>query len=72
MDTKEKVRENRMRRALYRRGYRLAKFRRTDPGNYGKYVIIDLRLNSIVAGTADGHLDNLDDVEEWVSENDRE
>jgi hypothetical protein len=43
MDTAGKVRENRLRRAAERRGLRLEKSRRRDPGaiGYGTYQLID-------------------------------
>lgn len=41
METSEKVRENRARRAVERRGFRLVKSRRRDPMaiGYGKYRV---------------------------------
>ena len=48
-----KVRENRIRRALERRGYRLAKSRRRDnrAADFGLYRIEDPYTNSVVAGS---------------------
>ena len=42
MDMAEKVRENRLRRAVARQGYRLVKIRRRDPRaiDYGKFLIV--------------------------------
>ena len=48
----EKVRENRLRRAAERQGYRLSKSRRRDPRaiDYGGYMLVDVQTNGIVAG----------------------
>lgn len=67
-----KVRENRMRRVLKRRGYRLMKSKRRDPRAYdfGGYMIIDARTNGVVRGTETGlsfEL-SLDDVEAFTKE----
>jgi len=55
-DSEYKVRENRMRRVLQRRGYRLMKSKRRDPRAYdfGGYMIIDARTRCVVRGTETG------------------
>jgi len=61
----DKVLENRMRRALERRGYTLVKMRRRDPHtlDHGKYIIVphDGRTLGI-------ELQSLADVQRWVDE----
>ena len=66
MDVQEKVRENRLRRVLDRRGLGLRKSRRRDPEalDYGNYWIIDPILNCLVDGGEWGM--SLDDVEAWT------
>ena len=51
-DQDEKVRENRVRRALDRQGYRLLKSRARDPLalTYGGYMIVDHEVGGAVAG----------------------
>jgi hypothetical protein len=76
MNVSEKVRENRLRRALDRQGYRLLKSRARDPRSltYGGYQITDLRQGVVVAGwgNADrGYAFDLDDVERWVRKDDK-
>jgi hypothetical protein len=71
MPLTEKVRETRLRRALWRRGYRLAKSRTRDPTalTYRGYHITD-HTGRIVAGQGNlnrGYAFSLDDVEEWLS-----
>jgi hypothetical protein len=71
MEPDEKVRENRARRALVRQGYQLVKSRRRDPRalGYGGYMIVDSRLNAVVAGELDSpHALDLEDVERWIEE----
>ena len=68
--TAEKVRENRMRRRLERRGYRLMKSRRRDPDalEYGTYQVIEIRHNSLAFGdTNHGFGMSLEDVEDWLN-----
>ena len=70
MDNDEKVRENRARRVLSRRGYVLHKSRRRDVNaiDYGGYMISD-ENNCAVAGSYPimfGY--TLEDVEEWIAE----
>jgi hypothetical protein len=69
----EKTRENRLRRALDRRGYRLEKSRARDPYSltYGGYQIVDIHIGGLVAGWGNaerGYALDLDEVEKWVSE----
>jgi hypothetical protein len=66
MDVQEKVRENRARRAVDRRGLRLTKSRRRDPAafDYGDWRILDGR--GIVIEGAD-HSMTLNDVERWLA-----
>jgi hypothetical protein len=61
----EKARENRLRRAAVRQGYRLVKSRRRDPRalDYGMYWIVN-EANVIEAGHNQGL--NLDEVEAWL------
>ncbi|MFW6124992.1 MAG: hypothetical protein ACOC46_02490 [Pirellulales bacterium] len=70
MSNDEKVRENRVRRKAARRGLRVVKSRRRDPDaiDYGCYMIVDVDMNAVVAGTAGTQRPNfsLDDVEEWL------
>jgi hypothetical protein len=69
--SEEKVRENRLRRMLARRGFMLQKSRRRDPRaiDYGLYRIVDLEQNPVVAGS--GRFERqmtLDDVEAWLKD----
>lgn len=71
MDQDEKVRENRLRRAAERQGYRLAKNPRRDPRavDYGSYMIIDPATSACVADFGWDHPtigNHLDEVEEWL------
>jgi hypothetical protein len=63
MDTATKVRENRARRAIARRGYRLAKTRRRDPAayDYGSWKITDPATGGLVHAAP-----SLTDVEAWL------
>jgi hypothetical protein len=67
MDTAERVRENRLREAVARQGYRLSRSRRRDPRavDYGRYTITN--------GTATpvAELPNLDAVEAWTNREER-
>jgi len=66
----EKVRENRLRRAAKRQGLDIKKSRMRDPRaiGYGKWMIIDPKTNTAVAGTAaTGRPEfSVDDVEDWL------
>lgn len=68
MDTAEKVRENRFRRVLKRRGYILRKVRRKDPDaiDYGTYFITDFN-NCMMAGGQPWEQLTLDEVEAWIA-----
>ena len=69
METKEKIRENRIRRKLKRMNFCLAKSRRRDPDaiDYGCYMITDMYSNAVVFGAQNGWRDlSLDDVEKWI------
>ena len=59
--SEEKVRENRLRRAVARRGWRLLKIRRTDPRalDYGKFLLLPPR------GLGRGPL-TIEQVEAWL------
>ena len=72
MDTKEKVKENRLRRKLERMGYQLKKSRVRDPQawNYGGYMIVDAWTGSVTTGTDDvgrPHM-SLDEVDAFTQE----
>jgi hypothetical protein len=67
--TIDKIRENRLRRAIERQGYRLTKSRRRDPRAYdfGRYMIIEPNRKFVVAGANPNAFSmTLDDVERWV------
>ena len=61
MDNKERVRENRLRRAAQRQGLQLVKSRRRDPRafDFGTYQLLD---GTTVVASGRG----LDAVEEWL------
>ena len=67
MTTAEKNLERKLRRALYKAGYMLHKARgRLHADNFGGYMIVDYRINGVVAG---GRYDlDLDDVKRFVLE----
>jgi hypothetical protein len=67
----EKIRENRLRRALHRRGLILMKSRARDPRDltYGGYQIVDPTHGGPVAGWGNanrGYALDLDGVEDWA------
>ena len=69
--TVEKVRENRVRRQVGRRGYQLQKSRRKDPNawDYGTYQITDPATSMLVLADwaiGQGYGLSLDDVEVWL------
>ncbi|HUZ24346.1 MAG TPA: hypothetical protein VMV07_11355 [Streptosporangiaceae bacterium] len=70
MDSTDKVREDRLRRAVARQGCQLEKSRRRDPRalDYGRYRITDLATGVVVAGgdTFGGYGLSLDEVERWI------
>ena len=71
MGQADKTRETRLRRAADRQGLRLERSRRRDPRatDYGRYWLLDLATDEIVAGADD--LDRpsmtLDEVEAWLT-----
>lgn len=69
----DKVREDRFRRALDRRGLKLMKSRARDVRDitYGGYQITDIQTGGVVAGWGNanrGYAFTLDDVEAWLAE----
>jgi hypothetical protein len=65
--TPEKVFEDRMRRAVSRQGYVLAKDRIRDPGSpHWGWYIVDPRTSRIVTGDVPHRL-TIEDVERWVN-----
>jgi hypothetical protein len=67
----EKVRENRLRRMLERRGYTLQKSRRRDPHaiDYGGYMIVEPNRNFVVAGGSPVPFSlDLDAIEQWLTD----
>jgi hypothetical protein len=66
MDTTDKIRENRLRRAAQRQGLALTKSRRRDPRAYdfGTFMLVDTSTNAVVAyGLESGYGMSLDEVE---------
>lgn len=67
----DKVRENRARRAVARRGYRLEKRRRRDERawDYGTYQIVDPFTDTVVLAdrTTGQYGLSIDDVEKWLA-----
>jgi len=62
--------ENRLRRVLARRGYRLEKSRRRDQQaiDYGGYMIIETSTNSAILGASPHpYSATLDEVSKWVA-----
>lgn len=67
---REKIRENRLRRAALRQGLLLQKARRRDTRayDYGTYQIVDVHTNCLVAySLPHGFGMSLDDVQEWLT-----
>ena len=64
--TREKGRENRLRRMADRQGLMLRKSRRRDTRaiDYGSWQIVDIRTSVLVAGGQFGM--SLEEVEEWL------
>lgn len=62
----EKVRENRLRRKAERRGLKLVKSRRRDPGalDFNQWWVVDLRRDVVVFGGDYG--ETIDDVENYL------
>lgn len=72
--TAEKVLENRLRRVAERRGMKLLKSRRRDPGalGYGGYMLVDVETGGAILGTEPrGFSATLDEVEAYFSEQQR-
>jgi hypothetical protein len=70
VDTEEKVREARARRAAQRQGLKLVRSRRRDAqaADFGRYTLVDPDTNRAVAGELDSaSAMTLDDVEAWLS-----
>jgi hypothetical protein len=70
MMVQERSREQRLRRAAERQGYKLVKSRRRDPRalGYGCWYIVDVGRKCIVVGTEGGYPNmDLDAVEEWLT-----
>ena len=66
----EKIRENRLRAAAQRQGFRIVKSRRRDPRalDYGGYMIVNPCNNSAEAGgMGDGFSMSIEDVEKWLT-----
>jgi len=63
-----KVLDNKMRRMVQRRGYRLSRSRVRDPGaiGYGVYWIINPKYNLIEAGDPQNGM-TLSEVEQWLA-----
>ncbi len=66
-----KVRENRLRRMLERRGLQLSRSRRRDPGalDYGRYLVTE--GNVVVFGHDNGlnhYSATLEDIEGWLAD----
>ena len=65
--------ENRLRRALNRRGLTLTRSRRRDPAalDFGGYMILDTETNAVVAGGSPRpFFMTLADVEVWMTDKD--
>jgi len=67
----DKIRENRVRRQVGRRGYQLQKRRRMDPRawDYGTYQIVDVATTTIVwadFNVGQGYGLSIEDVEAWL------
>ena len=69
MDTPDKVRENKARRAAIRQGLELQKSRRRDPRalDYGGYMLVTLDTNAAVMGQSPYPFSaTLDEIEDWL------
>lgn len=69
--TKEKVRENRLRRMAERQGMKLHKIKRHDPKaiDYGTYYLIDIRLDYLVFPKSNGETGigaTIDEIEKYL------
>lgn len=66
------MRENRLRRAADRQGYRLIKSRARDPRDltYGGYQLVNIETGGVDAGFGNagrGYAFDLDEVEAWLT-----
>ena len=73
MNSEDKVRENRLRRAADRQGLRLMKSRSRDPQavDFGLYGLVDVQTNGMVNPAIAGRWScswSLDEVEEYLNE----
>ncbi|HEY8358669.1 MAG TPA: hypothetical protein VIL30_14520 [Ramlibacter sp.] len=70
MDTADKVRENKARRAAIRQGLELQKSKRRDPRaiDFGGYMLVDLQRNFVVFG-GDPHAfsASLEQIEQYLN-----
>jgi hypothetical protein len=68
-DYELKLREQRLRGWLNRRGLRLVKNRERNPYafNYGRYVVLDARTSKFVFPRGGSRWISLDAVEEWAA-----
>jgi len=70
-DQAEKVRENKLRAAAARQGYRLVKSSRRDKRatDYGRWMITSATTGEVVAGAAQNGRPGmtLDQIEEWLT-----
>ena len=72
--TIDKIREDRVRRALDRRGMRLAKIRRRDRNalDYGHYQVFSRWTGNLVDGeTSNWTFKSLESVEAWMTKTSR-
>ena len=70
MSENSKVRENRLRRIAERRGFLIQKSKRRDPKaiDFGGYMLIDARTNSVVLGaTSFAFSADLDEIEDYLN-----
>lgn len=75
--TKEKIRENRLRRMAERQGLKLHKIKRQDPRaiDYGTFYLVDLRLDSLVFPQSYGETGigaTVDEIEQYLTGEDDE
>ena len=72
-DQAERTREQRLRRAAARQGYKLVKSPRRDPRarDFGDWMVVDIDTNAIVAGEIGRVRFSLDDVENYLMGEDR-
>lgn len=70
MESQEKTRERRLRRAAERQGLVLKKSRARDPRalTYGTYMLVDAYTDSVVVGQHYGYGMSLDDIENALND----